>query len=232
MKDFEKDGAASGPPAGDTAQALRDDASVAPPERAPEAPANPADKTSSASKSTESIDKANSTRERNAQTELDVANLPEKLGLSPEQSNLLRSFEGAILKGDASTVKSLLQKNHGDPDALKPVMDVLAKDLAKAGVRANYDVNFALTDKKDGDAERTGIFDISTAKSPEDFFNKDSTFICFYTNPNSTGFAENRSPHLLKNGGFQTPDSVDLTMNQGLKEVSGKVINNLLEKKN
>lgn len=237
-KGYEGDGNFKKEPSGDddSSQRLRDDAagrSTTATERAPEAP-RPADAPRApeaprpgegpATGGGAESDRAMSPSEKSAQLKLDGENLAEKLSLKPAESAMLRKLESAILKGDSSAFQNLLRQHHGNPEALKPVMDVLVKDLAAAGIRANYQVNVALTDEVDSKGEKTGIFDMSTAKTPEDWMKKDSTFACFYTNPKSTGFANHEIP--LPN---RSPENTDIPLDLGLKQIGVKVATNLLE---
>lgn len=236
-KGYEGDGNFNREPSSneDSSQRLRDDAagrSTTATERAPEPP-RPVEaprapeaprQTEAASSGNGSSDRAMSPSEKSAQSKLDGENLAEKLSLKPAESAMLRNIESAILKGDSSAVQNLLRQHHDNPEALKPMMDVLVKDLAAAGIRANYEVNVALTDEVDSKGEKTGIFDMSTAKTPEDWMKKDSTFACFYTNPKSTGFANHEIP--LPN---RSPESTDLPLDLGLKQIGVKAATNLLE---
>ncbi len=108
--------------------------------------------------------------ERAAQTKLDHLNLGEKAALSPEQSDTLRRMETAILHGDLQGTEAILHKFKDDPDAAKPIMDVLVKDLEEAGIKASYDVNYPINAA--GVAQRSGMFSLQTEKDGMDFFDR------------------------------------------------------------
>lgn len=106
-------------------------------------------------------------------------------------------------------------------------MDVLTKDLAAVGVRASYDVDFALT--ADGkNAERTGMFHMTTAMTPEQWFKEPSKEMCIYTNPNSTTWASNETPVILKNA-VRSPESNDMPPGEALKAIGDVARNRALE---
>jgi hypothetical protein len=164
---------------------------------------------------------------RTAQSSLDKLHLDDKLNLTPEQSNTLRAMETSILKGDLKTVENTLNKYSKDPDALKPVMDVLIKDLKENGIRASYSVDFALTN--DGQtAERTGMFGLTTAMTPEEWMTKPSKDMCIYTNPNSSTWASNETPVTLKDA-MRSPISEDAAPADAFKTMGQIVAKHALE---
>jgi hypothetical protein len=127
-----------------------------------------------------------------AMKKLDHLNLADKAALSPEQSDTLRKMESGILKGDLKSVEDTLHKFKDNPEALKPMMDVLSKDLQQVGLRATYDVDKPMTDK--GDAQPSGMFGLTTSMGPDDYFHKNTTEMCMYTNPASSSWAEHDTP--------------------------------------
>jgi hypothetical protein len=82
-----------------------------------------------------------SVTEVRAQSKLDAMNFADKAALSPEQSDTLRTLETSILKGDLKSVETTLQQYKDHPEASKPFMDVLVKDLRAAGIDASFDVD-------------------------------------------------------------------------------------------
>ena len=171
-----------------------------------------------------------SSTERSAERAINSLNLDDKLKLTPDQSDSLRKLESGILKGDLPSVEKSLQQYKGNPEAAKPVMDVLIKDLKAAGISASYDVDLPLT--KDGGAEKSGILSLSTSKGGMDLYQGDNKEMTLYTNPKSTTFADHQIPRHPANGGYISPEHKSIPADAALAVIGSTATSNLLEKQN
>lgn len=150
-----------------------------------------------------------------AQNHLDHLNLADKAALSPEQSDTLRNLETAFLRGDLKSVETTLQKYKGNPDAAKPFMDVLTKELSDAGIYAIYGVDPVL-----GVDGNTGGLILDSAKTLAESRRADHKTLYLYTNPALPTTAE-----LYRPKDIDAPPMVDPDL--AFKEITAQVRSNL-----
>ncbi len=112
-----------------------------------------------------------------------------------------------------------------NPEAAQPIMNVLKKDLAAAGIEARYSVDSPTTAGADGPAEKSGMFGLSTAKTPQERMTEGNTTMCMYTNPASHTWADNEIP---REDGHGSPNSIRIPSEQAFKEIGGRVLTAML----
>lgn len=160
-------------------------------------------------------------------SKLDQFNSQDKRFLSPEQFSELHQVESAIFNADLESLNHILHKYKDRPEDIKRIMEVVVKDLADAGIRASYEVDFAMTSGRRDLAERTGMFDMSTAFTSADWISNQSTLICFYTNPGSQAWAHLELPVRANKRALRAPVPVHIPAEQGLKEIAASMKANL-----